>query len=64
MNVKLNHNRAVILMVLVTLMWSSAGVVTRHIESARSFEMTFWRAFFTALSLLVILPLWRGVGVF
>ena len=64
MNVKLNHNRAVILMVLVTLMWSSAGVVTRHIESARSFEMTFWRAFFTALSLLVILPLWRGVRVF
>ena len=41
-------------------MWSIAGVVTRHLESARSFEVTFWRSFFTAVSLLVILPLWRG----
>lgn len=47
-------------MVLTTLMWSTAGVVTRHLESARSFEVTFWRSFFTVLSLLVILPLWRG----
>jgi len=47
-------------MVAVALMWSIAGVVTRHLESARSFEVTFWRSFFTAISLLVILPLWRG----
>ncbi len=39
-------------MVLVTLLWSIAGVVTRHLEAARSFEVTFWRSFFTALSLL------------
>ena len=51
-------------MVIVTLMWSTAGVVTRHLEQARSFEITFWRSFFTVLSLLVILPLWRGVHVF
>lgn len=51
-------------MVLVTLMWSIAGVVTRHLAHARSFEITFWRSFFTALSLLVILPLWCGRGVF
>jgi drug/metabolite transporter (DMT)-like permease len=57
---KLSHTRAVLLMVAVTLMWSTAGVVTRHLESARSFEVTFWRSFFTVLSLLVILPLWRG----
>ena len=57
---KLTHNRAVALMLLVTLMWSTAGVVTRHLESARSFEVTFWRAFFTAVALLVILPVWRG----
>jgi drug/metabolite transporter (DMT)-like permease len=44
-------------MVAVTLMWSIAGVVTRHLEQARSFEVTFWRSFFTVLSLLVILPL-------
>ena len=51
-------------MVLVTLMWSTAGVVTRHLESARSFEVTFWRSFFTVLSLLVILPIWQGHVVF
>jgi drug/metabolite transporter (DMT)-like permease len=61
---KLTHNRAVFLMVGVTLMWSTAGVVSRHLESARSFEVTFWRALFTALSLLVILPLLRGRRVF
>ncbi len=61
---KLTHNRAVLLMVLVTLMWSTAGVVTRHLESARSFEVTFWRSFFTVISLLVILPLVSGRDVF
>jgi drug/metabolite transporter (DMT)-like permease len=61
---KLTHNRAVLLMVSVTLMWSLAGVVTRHLDSARSFEVTFWRSFFTALSLLVILPIFQGPAVF
>ena len=59
----LGHSAAVALMVAVTLMWSTAGVVTRHLEQARSFEVTFWRSFFTVLSLLVILPAWRGPGV-
>ncbi|QDL54402.1 DMT family transporter [Rhodoferax aquaticus] len=61
---KLTHNRAVLLMVLVALMWSTAGVVTRHLESARSFEVTFWRSFFTVLSLSAILPLVSGRQVF
>ena len=61
---KLTHSKAVALMVLVTLMWSIAGVVTRQLESARSFEVTFWRSFFTVLSLLVILPLFQGRVVF
>ena len=30
----MTHRRAVALMVLVTLMWSIAGVVTRHLEAA------------------------------
>lgn len=46
-------------MLAVTLMWSIAGVVSRQLESAARFEVTFWRSAFTALSLLVILPLWR-----
>lgn len=61
---KLSHNRAVLVMVVVTLMWSTAGIVTRQLDQARSFEVTFWRSFFTVLSLLVILPLWQGRGVF
>lgn len=60
----LTHRHAVILMVFCALLWSAAGAVTRHLESARSFEVTFWRSFFTVLSLLVILPLWQGRVVF
>lgn len=60
----LRHGQAVWLMVAVTLMWSIAGVVTRQLTHAASFEVTFWRSFFTALSLLVILPVWQGRGVF
>jgi drug/metabolite transporter (DMT)-like permease len=61
---KLTHSRAVLLMIAITLMWSIAGVVTRHLESAKSFEVTFWRSLFTLLSLLVILPLFQGRAVF
>jgi len=61
---KLTHARAVALMVLITLMWSIAGVVARQLEQARSFEMTFWRSLFTALSLLIILPAVQGRVVF
>lgn len=51
-------------MVAVTFMWATAGVATRHLEQARSFEVTFWRAFFAWLALLVILPVWQGRVVF
>jgi drug/metabolite transporter (DMT)-like permease len=61
---RLSHNRAVLLMVAVTLMWSTAGVVTRHLEHAQKFEVTFWRSAFTVLCLLFILPLMQGRNVF
>ena len=61
---KLTHSRAVLMMVLVTLLWSIAGVVTRHLEHAQKFEVTFWRSFFTMVCLLIILPLAQGRGVF
>ncbi|MEW6481098.1 MAG: DMT family transporter [Pseudomonadota bacterium] len=59
---RLSHTQAVVLMVAVTLMWSIAGVVSRQLESAARFEVTFWRSAFTAISLLLILPLWRKTG--
>jgi drug/metabolite transporter (DMT)-like permease len=51
-------------MVANAAMWSIAGVVTRQLESAQSFEITFWRSLFTFLSLLVLLPLTQGRDVF
>ena len=59
-----SHARAAWMMVLATLLWSTAGVVTRQLQVAQGFEVTFWRSAFNVLSLLVILPLWQGPGVF
>ena len=61
---RLTHSRAVLLMVLVTLLWSIAGVVTRHLETARSFEVTFWRSTFNALALAAALLAMRGPTLF
>ena len=60
----LSHGQAVVLMVANAAMWSIAGVVTRQLESAQSFEITFWRSLFTVLSLFVLLPLTQGRDVF
>ena len=56
----MTHRRAVALMVLVTLLWSIAGVVTRHLDAARSFEVTFWRSLFCGLTLAIGLTALRG----
>jgi drug/metabolite transporter (DMT)-like permease len=37
---------AVALMIAAPVMWSSAGVVTRHIQRAEPFEQVFWRSLF------------------
>lgn len=55
----MSHGRAVAVMVLVTLLWSIAGVVTRQLEATRSFEVTFWRSAFNAIALTVALLAWR-----
>ena len=47
-------------MLIATLLWSIAGVVTRHLEAARSFEVTFWRSAFNVLALTVALLAMRG----
>ena len=58
--VRLTHTQAVFLMVGVTILWSTAGVVSRVLESAGRFEVTFYRSAFTVLSLMWMLPLWRA----
>ncbi len=60
----LQHWQAVLLMVLVNLLWSVAGVVSRQIEAASGIEITFWRSFFTLISLGIMLPWLRGPAVF
>jgi drug/metabolite transporter (DMT)-like permease len=56
----MTHRRAVFTMLVVTLMWSMAGIVTRQLDAARSFEVTFWRSFFTAVVLLLLIWLRGG----
>ena len=56
----MKHRNAVLAMLVVTLLWSTAGVVTRLLDSARSFEVTFWRSAFNALALAAALLVMRG----
>ena len=60
----LSHTRAVAGMLLVTLMWSSAGLVTRQLQSAASFEVTFWRSSFTLLALGLFFTTTQGRSAF
>jgi len=54
--VRRSHGLA--LMVSAPLLWSTAGVVTRHVERASAFELVFWRSLFAfafvALALLAL----------
>jgi EamA domain-containing membrane protein RarD len=56
----MSHRRAVATMVLATLLWSIAGVVTRHLDSAASFEVTFWRSAANALAMAALLAWQMG----
>jgi drug/metabolite transporter (DMT)-like permease len=60
----LSHTRAVAGMLLVTLMWSSAGLVTRQLQSAASFEVTFWRSSFTLIALGLYFAATQGRAAF
>lgn len=54
------HRRAVAAMVLATLMWSIAGVVTRHLHDQAGLRLVFWRSAFAALSVAALLLVRRG----
>jgi drug/metabolite transporter (DMT)-like permease len=45
-------------MIAAPVLWSSAGVVTRHIERTPPFEQVFWRSLF-AFSFVFITVLWQ-----
>jgi drug/metabolite transporter (DMT)-like permease len=53
-------------MVVAPVLWSSAGVVTRHIQAAEPFEQVFWRSLFAFLFVFAVLLFqkahpWRAV---
>ena len=56
----LSHARAAFGMVVVTLMWSTAGVVSRSLQTAESFEVTFFRSLFNLAGLGLALTWMRG----
>lgn len=59
---KLSHRGAVILMIVTATLWSIAGVFTRHLDSAKGFEVTFWRSLFAGLFVLVAMLKQYGRG--
>lgn len=63
----LTRGRAVALMICAATLWSTAGVVTRHLSpellAEGRFEITFWRSLFAALFVAGYLLLVRRVGL-
>ena len=51
----MTRTTGVALMVAAPVLWSSAGVVTRHIQKAEPFEQVFWRSFFAFLFVFAVL---------
>lgn len=50
-----SHKTALFLMIIAPTMWSTAGVLSRHLESASGFEVSFWRSFFAAIFVFTVL---------
>jgi drug/metabolite transporter (DMT)-like permease len=50
---------ALALMLTAPVLWSTAGVVTRHVERATAFELVFWRSFFAFLFVAIALLVMR-----
>lgn len=55
-----SHGGAAFTMLLCALLWSSAGLVTRFLETLHGFSMVFWRSLFCALTLGLFLLLRFG----
>jgi drug/metabolite transporter (DMT)-like permease len=56
---RMTHARAVAWMIAACVLWSTAGVVARALERAQSWEVTFWRSAFAAVSMAAILGVTR-----
>jgi drug/metabolite transporter (DMT)-like permease len=47
--------KAILTLVGCCVCWSIAGVFTRHLEAAKSFEVTFWRSLLCAITVAIII---------
>jgi drug/metabolite transporter (DMT)-like permease len=64
MQKQLSHRSAIAVMAIAAIMWSIAGVMTRQLDAARGFEVTFWRSVFAGLFVFGALFWQRGKGAF
>jgi drug/metabolite transporter (DMT)-like permease len=55
----MTRTMGVALMIAAPVLWSSAGVVTRHIQTAAPVEQVFWRSLFAFLFVFIVLLLQR-----
>jgi drug/metabolite transporter (DMT)-like permease len=53
----MTRTTGVALMLAAPVLWSSAGVVTRHIQTAEPVEQVFWRSLFAFLFVFIVLLL-------
>jgi drug/metabolite transporter (DMT)-like permease len=60
MRKQLSHRAAIAVMACAALMWSIAGVLTRQLEVAAGFEITFWRSLFSGLFVFCVLAWQNG----
>jgi drug/metabolite transporter (DMT)-like permease len=58
-NRSMSHRTALLFMLMATALWSSAGVATRYLDSAKGFEITFVRSFFAGITILILWPVIR-----
>lgn len=64
MPTQLSHRSAITVMAIAAIMWSVAGVLTRQLDGARGFDITFWRSVFAGLFVLGALFWQREKSVF
>ena len=58
----MTHLRAATTIIGACFLWSTAGIVARLLQHTESWEVTFWRSFFAALSMTGILIVTRRGG--
>ena len=61
-----SRGAAILLMIVAPVLWSTGGVVTRHLQQAGAYEQVFWRSFFAFAFVLLFLLLrkqspWKAV---